>query len=98
MARTRAQDYDTKRLAILRRSAELFAQYGYSGTSINMIADAGGVSKGLLYHYYPDKEAVLFDIIFDHLKELIAEVERAALSSEDPQERLYALAAARLQA
>jgi len=63
MARTRAQDYDAKRLVILHKSAELFAQYGYSGTSITMIADACGVSKALLYHYYPDKEAVLFDIL-----------------------------------
>lgn len=98
MARTRAQDYDAKRLAILHRSAELFAQYGYSGTSITMIADACGVSKALLYHYYPDKEAVLFDILSAHLEELVAEAERAAASTEDPKERLYALVAALLEA
>lgn len=98
MARTRAQDYDAKRLAILHRSAELFAQYGYSGTSITMIAEACGVSKALLYHYYSDKEALLFDIISDHLEGLISVVEAAAASSEDPQERLYAIAAALLDA
>ncbi len=98
MARTRAQDYDAKRLAILHRSAELFAQYGYSGTSITMIAEACGVSKALLYHYYPDKEAVLFDILSAHLEELVAEAERAAASTEDAKERLYALVAALLEA
>lgn len=98
MARTRAQDYDAKRQAILHRSAELFAQYGYSGTSITMIAEACGVSKALLYHYYPDKVAVLFDILFDHLNELVAAVEEAAGSTKDPQERLYALSAALLEA
>ncbi|WP_084540017.1 TetR/AcrR family transcriptional regulator [Azorhizobium doebereinerae] len=98
MARTRAQDYDTKRLAILRRSAELFAQFGYSGTSITMIAEACGVSKALLYHYYPDKEAVLFDILFAHLEDLTVEVERAAAAASDPSERLYALAAGLLEA
>ncbi|TCT04238.1 TetR/AcrR family transcriptional regulator [Aquabacter spiritensis] len=98
MARTRAQDYDTKRLAILHRSAELFAQYGYSGTSITMIADAVGVSKALLYHYYSDKEAVLFDIISTHLEELIAVVEAAAAGASDAEDRLYAISAALLEA
>ena len=97
MARTRAQDYDAKRLVILHKSAELFAQFGYSGTSITMIADACGVSKALLYHYYPDKEAVLFDILSAHLDLLIAEVEAAAAAAPDPGERLYAIAAALLE-
>jgi AcrR family transcriptional regulator len=96
MARTRALDYDAKRLAILRRAAELFARYGYSGTSITMIAEACGMSKALLYHYYPDKEAVLYDILFAHLEMLIAAVEKAAATTADPDERLYAIAAALL--
>lgn len=97
MARTRALDYDAKRSAILQRSAQLFAEFGYSGASINMIAEACGVSKALLYHYYPDKEAVLFDIICDHLKELVAAVEKAALMRADPHERLHGLIEALLE-
>jgi AcrR family transcriptional regulator len=98
MARTRAQDYDAKRQAILHRSAELFAEYGYSGTSITMIAEACGVSKALLYHYYPDKVAVLFDILFDHLNELVAVVEEADRAATHPKGRLYTLCAALLEA
>ena len=62
-----------------------------------MIAEACGVSKALLYHYYPDKEAVLFDVIFDHLKDLVAEVEKAALAPADPHERLHGLIMALLE-
>ena len=40
MARTRANDYDKKRLGILSQSASLFAQHGFTGTSITMIAEA----------------------------------------------------------
>ncbi|MDJ1158109.1 TetR/AcrR family transcriptional regulator [Chelatococcus sp. SYSU_G07232] len=97
MARTRAQDYDAKRRTILHRSAELFAQFGYPGTSITMIAEACGVSKALLYHYYPDKEAVLFDILYAHLEELIAAVEQAAQREGDASARVYAIAAALLE-
>lgn len=98
MARTRAQDYDAKRLAILEQSAALFAQYGYSATSITMIAKACGVSKALLYHYYPDKEAVLFDILSAHLEDLVTVVEKAAEEPATPQERIYNIAMALLDA
>lgn len=94
MARSRSQDYDIKRTAILHRAAELFAQHGYGGASINMIATACKVSKALLYHYYPDKEAVLFDMLNLHLTQLVEAAERAALA---PQDRLYALCAALLE-
>lgn len=98
MARTRAQDFDAKRLAILHRSAELFARFGYAGTSIAMIAKAGGVSKALLYHYYPDKEAVLYDILSTHLGDLVGVVERVGEAEADPHRRLEALARALLDA
>jgi AcrR family transcriptional regulator len=95
MARTRSQDYDAKRLAILRASAKLFARHGYAGTSITMIAEACGASKALLYHYYPDKESVLFDVLSTHLKALVAAVEAAA---QAPDDRLGRLAEALLEA
>ena len=78
MARTRANDYDKKRLGILSRSAALFAAHGYTGTSITMIAEACGVSKALMYHYYRSKDAVLFDLLEDHLQNLVTVVEAAA--------------------
>lgn len=98
MARTRSQDYDAKRLAILRESARLFARHGYAGTSIAMVAAGCGVSKALLYHYYPDKEAVLFDILSSHLKALVARVEEAAAAPGPARERLQRLAVALLEA
>lgn len=98
MARTRAQDYAEKRLAILDRSAELFAKFGFSGASITMIAEACGVSKALLYHYYPDKEALLFDIINAHLQELLDAVRAAADAADGPEARVNAIAHALLEA
>ncbi|KPF92382.1 TetR family transcriptional regulator [Rhodopseudomonas sp. AAP120] len=97
MARTRATDYDQKRLGILARSAKLFAEHGYTGTSITMIADACGVSKALMYHYYRSKDAVLFDLLADHLQHLVSVVEEAAQHAE-PAERLFAISAALLEA
>jgi hypothetical protein len=45
MARSRAKDYDDKRQIILHRSAQLFAESGYVGTSMNMVADGCRVSQ-----------------------------------------------------
>ncbi|MHC2464863.1 TetR family transcriptional regulator [Bradyrhizobium embrapense] len=97
MARSRAKDYDDKRLSMLHRSAELFAASGYVGTSMNTIADACGVSKALLYHYYPDKEAILFDILSSHLDKLVAAVRKASASAGDPVERFRTIVATLLE-
>jgi len=76
----------------------LFAAHGYTGTSITMIAEACGVSKALMYHYYSSKDAVLFDLLSDHLQHLVGVVEAASLSADDGSERLFAIAAALLEA
>ncbi len=97
MARPRAQDYDTKRSVILNKSAELIAHFGFAGTSITMIADACKVSKANIFHYYSDKEEVLFDIIRIHLEALVEVVETAYASSGDVRERVGAISVAILE-
>jgi TetR/AcrR family transcriptional regulator len=98
MARTRATDYDDKRRAILDRSAELFAEHGYDRASMSKIAEACGVSKANLYHYYRDKEELLFDVIRFHLEELLEVVEAADDPALSPAVRLKELVAALLEA
>ena len=98
MARSRANDYDDKRQAILDRSAELFSAHGYYRASMNKIAEACGVSKANLYHYYKDKEGLLFDVIRFHLKELLEVVETADDPGAPPEARLRGLIAALLEA
>jgi TetR/AcrR family transcriptional regulator len=98
MARTRATNYDAKRRAILDRSAELFAEHGYDRASMSRIAEACGVSKANLYHYYRDKEELLFDVIRFHLEELLEVVEAADNPDLSPAARLKELVAALLEA
>lgn len=97
MARTRALDYAAKQDSLLRAAARLFADHGYAGTSIAMIATSACVSKALFYHYYPDKEAVLFDLVSSHLEKLISAVDNAAAIAA-PGDRLFAVSAALLDA
>ncbi len=59
LARPRAATYDDQREHILARAAELFARQGYTGTTMNQVAAACGVTKPTLYHYFADKQSLL---------------------------------------
>jgi TetR/AcrR family transcriptional regulator len=98
MPRTRAKDYDEKRDAMLHRAAQVFARDGYDRASMAQLAAECGVSKANLYHYYASKEALLFDIVFNHLERLVESVEEADRPDDDPRARLEALVAALLEA
>ena len=71
MARTRAEDYDEKRERIFDRAAELFARQGFARTSIAELAAHCQASKSWIYHYFPSKEAILYEILRDHMTLLL---------------------------
>jgi len=98
MARPRASDHDAKRLAILGKAAELFAERGYARASMAEIAEACGSSKALLYHYYENKEQLLFDILHAHFLRIEQIVAEADVDGLTPERRLRALVGALLVA
>lgn len=98
MARSRASDYDDKRDAMLHRAAIVFSRDGYDRASMAGLAAECGVSKALLYHYYASKEALLFDIVRNHLEQLLDAVESADDRSLEPTARLRVLVGALLSA
>jgi TetR/AcrR family transcriptional regulator len=96
MARPRADDYDDKRLAILARSAALFAERGYARTTMAEIGEACGISKALFYYYYKNKEALLYDMLASHLGGLAAAVAEADERGGPARARLRAMVQALL--
>lgn len=96
MARPLAADHEDKRRAILKAAATLFAMQGYDRASMSEIAGACKVSKALLYHYYANKEQLLFDIIRAHLDDLVAAVE--SIGEGTPRAQLRAMIGALLEA
>ena len=75
MARGKSATYDDQRDMILGRAAQLFAKHGYPSTSMNLVAQACGLSKATLYHYYHDKYSLLVSIADGHVSRLAAMVE-----------------------
>lgn len=53
---------ETKRNDILRLAAKLFDERGYQHTSMEDVAEAVGLRKPSLYHYYRSKDDILFFI------------------------------------
>jgi AcrR family transcriptional regulator len=92
MARLKSASYDDQKQAIEHRAAELFAQRGYHGTSMNDVAQACGLSKPALYHYYRDKDELLTHIAEGHVARLVTLVESVeADSAVQPVDRLEVL-------
>lgn len=52
-----------RREQILSVSLALFSSKGLSATKISDISRATGMSQGLLYHYFPSKDAIFVEII-----------------------------------
>lgn len=97
MARTRAADFEDKQRAILASAAAVLAEQGMDKASMAQIAQQAQVSKALLYHYYPGKDALIFDIIRTHLTDLDLAVEAADSPALPPDQRLRALIGAVLE-
>ncbi len=91
MARTRAADFEEKQRGILDGAASVFAEQGMEKASMSQIAAHTKVSKALLYHYYPSKDALIFAIIMTHLEELDAAIEEADEPDMPPEQRLRKL-------
>lgn len=48
---------------LLQRCAGTFRRYGYHGTTMDMLSSACGLTKASFYHHYPNKEALLRDVL-----------------------------------
>ncbi len=98
MARTRAKDFEEKQHQLLLVAAHVFATDGMEKASMSGIAKLAGVSKSLLYHYYPSKSELIFSIIQAHLVELEAALAEADDPDLPPRDRLQKLVKATLDA
>ncbi|NSC24005.1 TetR/AcrR family transcriptional regulator [Streptomyces albus subsp. chlorinus] len=55
------------RQRILAAAAHVFAEHGYAAGTTNRIAAQARVSIGSLYQYYPNKDAILLELMTMHL-------------------------------
>lgn len=82
--------------AILHAAEELFAGKGFRGVSIDEIATAAGVSKGLVHYHFNTKDELFCHLIRVVRERLSDEVERALGAGATAREKLRALVRAYL--
>jgi len=88
MERYMASEALSARERILDAAGELFADSGYNGVSIADIAEAGGISSGLVYYHFKDKESLYESVVREGLH-LLEETAVATLGAEGrPTDRL----------
>jgi AcrR family transcriptional regulator len=76
---------------LVRGAAQmLFARHGYAAVSMRQIAAEVGLQAGALYLYTPDKQTLLFDLMKNHMEDLLA-AWHAVPKKQNPIDRLEAL-------
>jgi AcrR family transcriptional regulator len=88
MARTIAKDHNDKAHRIRKIAAEVFAREGIARASMNEVASACGVSKANIYHYYPSKDDIVFDILDCYLSDLVNWIDSLDIANVPPPEQL----------
>jgi AcrR family transcriptional regulator len=66
----RRLDVDERRRRLLLLGADLFTRHAYDELSMAKIAKEAGISKALLYHYFPSKEAYFVATLEEKAEEL----------------------------
>ena len=83
-----AQGQDRK-AEIVREAERLFTERGFTNTRMTDIAEAAGVTKGLLYWYFENKQALLSEIVVDMRSRLQEAQREAAAGATDVLGRIY---------
>lgn len=79
---------EERRRQILTAATKLFSQRGFYRTTIQAIAKEAGVSTGLIYQYFHDKDDVLFLTLVTVLDTYEQEIPKSIEGVKDPLERL----------
>lgn len=83
---------------ILERGVDEFARCGYKSASVASVAKAAGVSVGVIYKYFGDKQALFLACVRHSLELLDATLHSAIPAGADPETCIRALIGALIDA
>jgi AcrR family transcriptional regulator len=79
---------ERRRAEILHAALIAFRENGYHSTTLDDIAERLGVRKTALYHYFPDKDSILYECHRESLAEMARLIEESEGCCETAAERL----------
>jgi len=77
-----------KKATLLKVSEELFATYGFDGTSTRMIAEQSGINIAMINYYFGSKKLLYTAIFENRLVYIIEEIDRVGQLDIGPVEKL----------
>jgi AcrR family transcriptional regulator len=77
-----------RRGQVIRAAVKLFSEKGYYSTTTQEIAREAGISAGLIYHYFQEKDDILFLALQQVLDTYEQEIPAALVGLENPVDRL----------
>jgi TetR/AcrR family transcriptional repressor of bet genes len=84
----KGMDREEKLEYLLDRAFRCLARYGFSGTTMERIAEEAGVSKGTLTYYFKNKEDITCRVASHVAAKFHGEVRQALEGLKEPRERL----------
>ena len=91
MART-IGSYGPKTMEAIRKAGlRLIFEHGYSAMSLRQLAAAVGIQAGSLYNHISTKQELLFDLVQDHINELLRQLDLALQGKQRPADKLSAI-------
>ncbi|MFZ4516127.1 MAG: TetR/AcrR family transcriptional regulator [Acidimicrobiia bacterium] len=81
---------DQRRRQLLDIARTVFAERGFSNTSMDDVATAAGVTKPVLYQHFPNKRALFVTLLDDVGLQLLTELGAATTLATNPREQVEA--------
>lgn len=79
-----------RRRRVLDAAKQHFTRYGFKGTRLEAVAEEAGCAKGALYLEFPDKEALLREVVEEVFRSVRARFDAEVVSLASPLARLVA--------
>lgn len=80
--------YNEMRERLITKGVGLFYKKGFARSSIRDIGHAAGISSATLYHYFEDKDTLLYEIIKGIGEHLLIILNQVRQEVDDPEQRL----------
>ena len=84
--RTREEQRAQTRADLLTAAADVFARNGYHGTSVDMVAEAAGYTKGAVYSNFASKEDLFLALLEARLEDSLQSMQDV-MDSAAPEDR-----------
>lgn len=79
---TQDQRKERTRLLLVLAAADVFIEHGFTGASIDLIAQSVGYSKGAVYFHFKNKEELLYAVMKYRSEQIFASIEKTSSDAE----------------